>query len=134
MSTTDPTEQIKADVAALQAASAAAADQIAALTDQVLALQAGQVTDDQVANLHSALADVTSELATAVDDSQAAVPGDQPQTATAVDQPQTAAPVDQAAVGEEQTSPLREEPQATTGDLALPADRAQPEAGEERHD
>jgi hypothetical protein len=77
MSTTDPTEQIKADVAALQAASAAAADQIGVLTDQVLALQAGQITDDQIANLHDALAGVTSELVSAVDESQAAL-GDQP--------------------------------------------------------
>jgi hypothetical protein len=74
MSTTDPVEQIKADVAALQAASASAADQIAELTDQVLALQAGQITDEQLTNLHLALADVTSELVTAVDESEAAVP------------------------------------------------------------
>jgi hypothetical protein len=69
----DPVEQIKADVAALQAASAAAADQIAALTDQVLALQAGQITDDQIANLHDALVDVTSELVAAVEESEDAV-------------------------------------------------------------
>ena len=66
-------DQIKADVAALQDASAAAADQIATLTDQVLALQAGEITDDQIANLHKALADVTSELVTAVEESQAAL-------------------------------------------------------------
>jgi hypothetical protein len=71
------TDQIKADVEALQAASAAAANQIAVLTDQVLALEAGQITDDQITNLHNALADVTSELVKAVEDSQAAL-GDQP--------------------------------------------------------
>lgn len=72
------TQQIKDDVAALQAASAAAADQIAVLTDQVLALQAGQITDDQINNLHEALAAVTSELVTAVEQSQEALGGDQP--------------------------------------------------------
>jgi hypothetical protein len=69
------TQQILDDVAALQAASAAAADQIAALTDQVLALQAGQVTDDQLNNLHEALADVTHELVAAVEASEAALGG-----------------------------------------------------------
>lgn len=73
MSTTDPADQIRTDVAALQMASAAAADQLAVLTEQVLALQAGQVTDDQIANLHQALADVTAELVTAVEESQAAL-------------------------------------------------------------
>ena len=66
-------DQIKTDVAALQNASAAAADQIATLTDQVLALQAGEITDDQITNLHNALAAVTSELVTAVEQSQAAL-------------------------------------------------------------
>jgi hypothetical protein len=70
-------DQIKADVAALQAASADAADQIAVLTDRVLELQAGEITDDQIANLHVALADVTSELVSAVEESQAAL-GDTP--------------------------------------------------------
>ena len=69
----EQTDQIKADVEALQAASAAAAAQIAALTDQVLALQAGEITDDQINNLHQALADVTAELVKAVEDSQAAI-------------------------------------------------------------
>jgi hypothetical protein len=69
-------DQIKNDVAALQAASAAAADQIAALTDQVLALQAGDITDDQITNLHDALQAVTSELVTAVEQSQAALGGE----------------------------------------------------------
>jgi hypothetical protein len=66
-------DQIKSDVAALQLASAAAADQIGVLTDQVLSLQEGQITDDQITNLHNALADVTSELVTAVEESQAAL-------------------------------------------------------------
>jgi ABC-type uncharacterized transport system ATPase subunit len=70
---TDQTDQIKADVEALQAASAAAAAQIATLTDQVLALQEGQITDDQIANLHEALAAVTSELVAAVEQSQEAL-------------------------------------------------------------
>jgi hypothetical protein len=73
-------DQIKTDVAALQNASSAAADQIAALTDQVLALQAGEITDDQLNALHHALADVTSELVTAVEESQAAL-GDTPPAA-----------------------------------------------------
>lgn len=78
MSTTDPVEQIKADVAALQAASAAAADQIGVLTDQILALQEGQITDDQISNLHDALGAVTAELVAAVEESQAALGGDPP--------------------------------------------------------
>lgn len=69
-------DQIKADVAALQAASAAASSQIATLTDQILSLQEGQITDDQITNLHDALAAVTSELVTAVEDSQAALGGE----------------------------------------------------------
>jgi hypothetical protein len=81
------TDQIKADVAALQAASAAAADQIAVLTDQVLALQAGSITDDQIENLHNALAAVTSELVTAVEDSQAAL-GQSPADPEGKDGPQ----------------------------------------------
>ena len=80
MSTTDPAEQIRQDVAALQAASAAAADQIAVLTDQVLGLQEGQITDDQITALHDALGAVTAELVTAVEQSQEALAGtDQPQ-------------------------------------------------------
>jgi hypothetical protein len=73
-------DQIKADVAALQAASADAATQIATLTDQVLALQAGEISDDQINALHQALADVTSELVSAVEQSQAALgePGPSP--------------------------------------------------------
>lgn len=71
----EQTDQIKADVEALQAASAAAADQIAVLTDQVLALQADDITDEQIDNLHNALADVTSELVTAVESSQEALGG-----------------------------------------------------------
>jgi hypothetical protein len=73
-------DQIKTDVAALQTASAAAADQIATLTDQVLALQAGEITDDQLNALHQALADVTSELVTAVEQSQEALGGGTPPT------------------------------------------------------
>ncbi|HEY7421446.1 MAG TPA: hypothetical protein VH541_05505 [Gaiellaceae bacterium] len=69
-------DQIKEDVAALQAASAAAADQIAALTDQVLALQAGEITDEQIDNLHRALQGVTSELVGAVEESQDALDGE----------------------------------------------------------
>ena len=72
----DQTDQILADVAALQAASAAAANQIATLTDEVLALQAGEITDDQITNLHDALGAVTSELVTAVEQSQAALSGE----------------------------------------------------------
>jgi hypothetical protein len=73
MTTQEQVDQIKADVAALQDASAVAADQIATLTQQVLDLSAGQITDDQITNLHNALADVTSELATAVQESQDAL-------------------------------------------------------------
>jgi hypothetical protein len=73
MTTQAQIDQIKSDVAALQAASAAAADQISNLTDQILALQAGQITDDQIDNLHNALAAVTDELVTAVEESQAAL-------------------------------------------------------------
>ena len=64
----------------MQAASADAATQIAALTEQVLALQAGEITDDQINALHQALADVTSELVSAVEQSQAALgePGSSP--------------------------------------------------------
>jgi hypothetical protein len=69
-------DQIKNDVAALQAASAAAASQIATLTDEILSLQEGQITDDQITNLHNALAAVTSELVTAVEESQAALGGE----------------------------------------------------------
>ena len=71
-------DQIKTDVAALQTASAAAADQISTLTDEILSLQEGQVTDDQLNALHQALADVTSELVQAVEESQAALNPDQP--------------------------------------------------------
>jgi len=78
MASQEQVDQIKNDVAALEAASAAAAHQIAVLTDQVLALQAGEITDDQINNLHQALADVTSELVSAVEESQAALEGDQP--------------------------------------------------------
>lgn len=72
------TALIKADVEALQAASAAACDQIAELTDQVLALQADQVTDEQIENLHNALAAVTSELVAAVEASDAALSPEEP--------------------------------------------------------
>ena len=78
MASQEQVDQIKDDVAALQAASAAAANQISVLTDQVLALQAGEITDDQIAALHQALADVTSELVTAVEESQAALQPGQP--------------------------------------------------------
>jgi hypothetical protein len=78
MASQEQVDQIKDDVAALQAASAAAANQISVLTDQVLALQAGEITDDQIAALHQALADVTSELVTAVEESQAALEPGQP--------------------------------------------------------
>jgi mRNA-degrading endonuclease toxin of MazEF toxin-antitoxin module len=66
-------DQIKNDVAALQMASAAAAEQIATLTNQILALQAGDITDEQITNLHDALQAVTSELVTAVEESQTAL-------------------------------------------------------------
>jgi hypothetical protein len=72
---TNGADQIKADVAALQAASAAAADQIATLTDEILALQAGQITDDQIEALHVALSDVTSELVQAVEESESELGG-----------------------------------------------------------
>lgn len=74
-------DQIKQDVADLQAAGAAAAAQIAALTDQVLALQAGDISDEQIANLHNALAEVTSSLNAAVQESQEALapPGEDEQ-------------------------------------------------------
>ena len=73
MTDSSQVDQIKTDVAALQMASAAAADQIAVLTDQVLALQEGDISDEQIENLHNALADVTSELVRAVEESQAAL-------------------------------------------------------------
>jgi hypothetical protein len=73
MTTDEQVAQIKQDVEELQAASAAAADQIATLTDQVLALQEGDITDEQIDNLHNALAAVTSELVTAVEQSQEAL-------------------------------------------------------------
>lgn len=69
----EATDQIKADVAALQAQSSIAAEQIGELTDQVLALQEGEITDEQLTNLHEALVAVTSELATAVEESDAAL-------------------------------------------------------------
>jgi len=75
MASQEQVDQIKSDVTALQAASAAAANQIATLTDQVLALQAGDISDEQIANLHQALADVTGELVSAVEESQAALSG-----------------------------------------------------------
>lgn len=70
---TDQTDQIKQDVEQLQAASAAAADQIAVLTQQVLDLQSGTITDDQIQNLHDALQAVTAELVSAVEQSQDAL-------------------------------------------------------------
>ncbi|HKV43855.1 MAG TPA: hypothetical protein VJT32_04160 [bacterium] len=73
MTTQEQIDQIKADVEALQAAGAAAADQIAVLTDQVLALEAGTITDEQIDNLHNALAGVTRDLVKAVEDSQEAL-------------------------------------------------------------
>jgi hypothetical protein len=73
MTTQEQVDQIKSDVQALQAASAAAADQIAVLTQNILDLQAGTITDDQISNLHNALQGVTSELVTAVEQSQEAL-------------------------------------------------------------
>ena len=69
------TDQIKADVEALQAASDAAATQIAAVTEYALSLEDGAVTDDQFAALHDALVAVTDQLNKAVEDSQAALGG-----------------------------------------------------------
>lgn len=66
-------DQILEDVAALQDASAAAADQIADLTDRVLELTAGNITDDQLEALHNALAAVTHELVAAVEASDEAL-------------------------------------------------------------
>jgi hypothetical protein len=71
-------DQIREDVSALQSASAAAADQIAELTDQVLALQAGAITDDQLDALHQALVGVTSELVHAVEESEEELAGGGP--------------------------------------------------------
>ena len=58
----EQTDQIKTDVEALQTATAAAADHIAALTNYTLALGEDTVTDEQFANLHQALVDVTDTL------------------------------------------------------------------------
>ena len=73
MATDEQVQQIRDDVAALQAAGADAAHQISVLTEQVLALQEGEITDDQINNLSAALQDVTSTLVTAVEESQAAL-------------------------------------------------------------
>ena len=75
MTSQEQIDQIKADVAALQDAGAAAADHIANLTDQILALQAGDITDEQITNLHNALVAVTDDLVKAVEDSQDALGG-----------------------------------------------------------
>jgi hypothetical protein len=78
MTTQEQVDQIKADVAALEDASAAAADQISVLTQQILDLQEGTITDDQITNLHNALAGVTSELVAAVEGSQDALAPSEP--------------------------------------------------------
>jgi mRNA-degrading endonuclease toxin of MazEF toxin-antitoxin module len=78
MTTQEQVDQIKADVAALEAAGSAAADQIDTLTQQILDLQAGTITDEQIDNLHNALQAVTSELVTAVEESQAALTPEEP--------------------------------------------------------
>lgn len=65
--------QIQADVAELQQAEAAAADELAALADQVAQLEAGTpVTQEQLDNLHSSLAGVTTSLKTSVASAQGA--------------------------------------------------------------
>jgi hypothetical protein len=77
MTSQEQVDQIKSDVEALQSAGAAAADQIAVLTDQILSLQEGQITDEQITNLHNALNEVTSQLLQAVEQSQTALGGGQ---------------------------------------------------------
>ena len=74
----DQTDQIKADVQALQAAATAAGARIANLTDYALSLEEGAVTDEQFAALHDALTQVTDELNQAVEDSVAALPPPEP--------------------------------------------------------
>lgn len=69
-------EQIKADVAALQDAGAAAANELQALVDTVAALKEGganAVTDEQLANLHDNLQSVTTALTAATQSAQTEV-------------------------------------------------------------
>src|SRR5215469_12346958 len=63
-------DQIQADIAALQDASAAAATELQQLADQVSQLQAGQVTQAQIDNLHDSLQSVTSSLVSATQSAQ----------------------------------------------------------------
>lgn len=69
----EQTEQIKADVEALQTASSSAVSQIHAVTEYALSLEESDVTDEQFTNLHNALVGVTADLNKAVEDSQAAL-------------------------------------------------------------
>jgi uncharacterized coiled-coil protein SlyX len=59
-------DQIQADVAALQDASAAAANELEDLTNIISELQAGvPVTEEQLNNLHDSLQSVTTQLTAA---------------------------------------------------------------------
>lgn len=69
-------EQIKADVAALQDAGAAAANELQALVDTVAALKEagpGAVTEDQLNALHDNLQSVTTALTAATQSAQTQV-------------------------------------------------------------
>lgn len=66
-------EQIKADVAALQDAEAAAASELGQLADLVTAMRqsgAAAVTDEQLAELHDSLQSVTTALTAATQSAQ----------------------------------------------------------------
>jgi multidrug resistance efflux pump len=59
---------IKDDIAALQAASATAAQELDVLSDQVAELQAGAITQEQIDNLHQSLQAVTGQLRSATEE------------------------------------------------------------------
>ena len=62
--------QIQADIAALEAAQAAASTELRELADMVSTLQASTVTDEQLSELHDKLAAVTSSLVDATQDAE----------------------------------------------------------------
>jgi hypothetical protein len=73
--------QIQADVAALKDAEAAAADELEKLANLLGSLQAGQVTQAQLDELHDNLQSVTTQLVAATQSAQAAEPPHPEQTA-----------------------------------------------------
>jgi hypothetical protein len=81
--------QIQADVAALQDAEAAAADELATLASQVNAMReagANNVSDEDLAQLHDNLQSVTSALTLATESAQQSAP--HPDTEPVGDQPE----------------------------------------------